>query len=339
VKIDRDLLGNAGQNSGSVSAVTIAGVTIGGSILGGTANAAGQVDGDSSLGVVKIGHDVHGGSAIATGYIVSDGTISSVTIGGSLVGGTANLTGGIFPTELGPVKIGRDLVGGSLAPGAATIDRSGFIETQTRIVSVAIGGSIIAGLDDSAVGELVRNASIRAGDDLGSLSVKGSLIGNVSLNGTSPVIISARGQSSPVGDDMAIGRIAIGGSVERANLFAGYDTSLVPMNDGAQIAAVIVSHDWIASNLVAGTIAGIDGLFGTDDDAPIAGVNPLSRIASIIIKGQVFGTGAAGDHFGFVAREIGAAKITGQTLALTASVTDLPTALSPVTGDVRLREI
>ena len=62
---------------------------------------------------------------------------------------------------------------------------SGFIESVGRIGSVSIGGSIIAGMDRSGGGSLDRNASIRAGDDIGTLTVAGGLIGNVTPQGES----------------------------------------------------------------------------------------------------------------------------------------------------------
>lgn len=352
VNIGHGLLGGAGQNSGSLSTNNLVSVTVGGSLVGGTASAAGQIDGDAALGAVKIGHDVHGGSAGTSGYIVSDGKITSVTIGGSLLGGSANLTGGIFPTELGPVIIGRDLVGGSIAGTTSTLDRSGFIETFSRIASVSIGGSVIAGIDDSAGGALTANASIRAGDDLGSLAVKGSLIGNAAPNGTTPVIISARGQATPVGSiDVAIAKITIGGRVERTNIFAGFDTTLTPVNDGVEIGPVKVGRDWIASNLVAGVQNfGADGdpggagpaadnvNFGDAADVPI-GAGVASRIASILIRGVVVGTATAGDHFGFSAVEIGSFKSLNFTAPLTPGTSNGSIPLSPITGDVAIHEV
>ncbi|MGB8169936.1 MAG: hypothetical protein WCF18_20705 [Chthoniobacteraceae bacterium] len=350
VKIGHDILGGTGQNAAAINPTALASATVGGSIVGGTRIGSGQINGPVSIGAVKVGHDVLGGAGITSGYIVSDGKIASVTIGGSLVGGTANLTGGIFPTELGPVKIGGDLVGGSIAGTAATLDRTGFIESSSRIASVSIRGSIIAGIDDSTAGSLTRSGSIRAGADLGSLSVKGSLVGNVALDGSSLVIISARGQAAPVGGkDVAIGKITIGGRVERANIFAGYATDLVASNDGVQIGKVSVGHDWIASNLVAGVQnLGADGLpggtgadadnvnFGDSFDAPIGAAGIANRIASILIRGAVVGTDTTGDHFGFSAGEIGSFKSLNFTapLSLRSDVIDL----SPITDDVKIRE-
>jgi hypothetical protein len=69
---------------------------------------------------------------------------------------------------------------------------------------------------------------------------------------------------------------------------------------------------------------------GNSEDIP----SPLSRIASISIKGQVIGSTSRSDHFGFVAQQIGSFKASGFTAA-----TDAPIELSLATLDVTLREI
>jgi hypothetical protein len=74
-------------------------------------------------------------------------------------------------------------------------------------------------------------------------------------------------------------------------------------------------------------------------------IEPLvARIASIAIKGVVVGTAAPGnDHFGFVAHVIESFKSLGFTAPLTDNA--LPGAihdvieLSPITGDVTIREV
>src|SRR5205823_11370511 len=114
----------------------------------------------------------------------------------------------------------------------------------------------------------------RAGNDIGSLTVGGSLIGNAG-DGTpanlSPVIISARGQVlQRFGTDVAMGKITIGGNVEFGQILAGYDIGLIPKNADAQIGAVIVGGDWIASSLAAGVVDGGNG-FGNSKNAKISG--------------------------------------------------------------------
>jgi hypothetical protein len=65
----------------------------------------------------------------------------------------------------------------------------------------------------------------------------------------------------------------------------------------------------------------------------------VAKIASITIGGTVTGTASSGDHFGFVAQQIGAFTAGGFTAPLT-SATDAPIDFSFGTGhDVTLREI
>jgi hypothetical protein len=359
VKIGRDVLGGSGQFTGFIIAVTLTSVSIGGSLIGSSGADSGAVE-PADLGAVTIGHDVQGGSGEASGFIFSNSRITSVTIGGSLSGGSNTASGEIIGNgDIGPVHIGHDLLGGSIS-GTASLDQSGYIEsTGARIASVFIGGSIIAGSDASTGGSLTRNASIRARDDIGAVTVRGSLVGNAGSHGDSFVIISARGQHTPAaGTDVAIGKITVGGRVEFAQVYAGYDAALAPRNADAQIGAVTVGGDWAASSLIAGAVnlgaddapggtgANADNVnFGDIHDHKITGgtdsPGTLSQIGRIRIAGQVFGTPkslAAGDRFGFVAEQVGALAIGGAAFPLKAA----PNAdglLLGRTGDMALHEI
>jgi hypothetical protein len=355
VKIGHDILGGSDSKSGIISCDgKLAGVTVGGSLIGGANNDSGEIFSSGDMGAVKIGHDVQGGSGSLSGLINSHGKLAAVGIGGSLIGGYFTGSGGIFGTgaifsssDMGAVKIGHDLSSGSIT-GANSLDESGVIQATGRIASVRIGGSIISGIDSSSA-DLTRSASIRAGNDIGSLTVKGSLVGNFT-NDFSPVIISARGQEFPApGVDLAIGKISVGGRVEFANILAGYDTSLIPKNADAQIGAVSVGGNWVASNLVAGAMNTASGNknFGNADDAKISGVGTtntagiISKIASITIKGLVFGTPVSvstADHYGFVVEQIGSFKAGGFAVAL---MLDAHNDNHPIgtTGDVTIHEI
>lgn len=347
VNIGHDVLGGAGDYSGFIHGfANVASVTIGGSLVGGSGASSGAIYSFGDLGAVKIGHDLQGGAGVISGYINTTGKLAGVTIGGSLHGGTDTASGAIFSHgDLGAVKIGHDLTGSSIT-GATSLDSLGIIEsTAGRIASVTLGGSIILGIDTST-GTLTNNATIRAANDLGSLSVAGGIIGNAgdgtAANG-SPVIIAARGQAGPLPfgttTDLAIGKITVGGRVEFANILAGYKTDLSAVNGDAQIGAVKVGGDWAASNLIAGaknlgaddaaggTGANTDNVnFGDTHDVSIgAGSAIVAKIASITIGGQVFGTPASfspADHFGFVAQQIGAVKIGGNLISFT--VTNAP---------------
>jgi hypothetical protein len=297
------------------------------------------------MGTVKIGRNVLGGTDVGSGAIQSLGKLASVMIGGSLIGGSANDSGEISSVgDLGVVKIGHDLIGGSIT-GSASLSRSGIIEsTAGRIGSVTLGGSILSGSDTSS-GTLSYNATIRAADDLGSLIVKGDIAGNIgdgSAGNFSPVIITARGQAvQKTGIDLAIGKITIGGSVDHANILAGYKTDLTAINGDAQIGMVKVGGDWAASNLVAGAMNAASGnqTFGNGNDASIGSGNAgiTAKISSIVIDGEVIGRpgSSPGATFGFVAEQIVSFKYNGAAVALAAGAHTDKFAGAGVVGNAR----
>jgi hypothetical protein len=336
VKIGGDVRGGGNNQSGSVNAAgKLARITIGGSLLGGAAGDTGEIKSGNDMGPVKIGRDMIGGPSVISGIIeCAAGNLSSVTIGGSLIGGPASSSGKIVANtgKIGLVKIGHDLVGGSVT-GTDFANGTGYIQGRS-IQGVTIGGSLVAGIDTST-GTLRQSGSIRAADDLGAVVVKGGIVGN----STTPVIISARGQAAQTATDLAIASVSVRGHVEFAQILAGFGVDLDALNGDAQIGAIKVGGDWIASSASAGVTAGGDG-FGNANDALIAGGgNIVARIAAIQIGGVATGTAGAGDHFGFVAGQIGSFKSLGFTAPLTASAQKEVIELSPATGDVSIREV
>jgi hypothetical protein len=347
VTIGGNFVGGAGEQSGCIfSGSTIANMIIGGSICGGSgANGSAVIGSIDVLGPLHIGGNILGGSGEAGGRLDSLDKMAAITIGGSVIGGSGQVSASIRSIkDIGFVRIGGDLIGGSISDALSLVG-SGSIESG-RIASVAIGGSIIAGIDNSIIGSLIKNASIRAVDDIGSLTVKGSLIGN----SLSPVIISARGQETLAPNattDMAIRRLSVGKRVEWAQILAGYDVDLTAMNTRASVGTVSVGGDWIASDLVAGVRTDSNqnppNLFGDADDQPIivlgGGDRPLARIGSILIQGVTVGTASGADHFGFVAEVIGTFKSLGFIAGLTPGSNNDVLELSPMTGDVTIREV
>jgi hypothetical protein len=201
---------------------------------------------------------------------------------------------------------------------------------------------IVAGVN-FGTGTTEVSGAIIAGDDLGALTVKGSIIGNAGVgHGATPVLIVARGQHTVLPTattDVAIGKITVSHRVERAQILAGYDTALNPVNADAQIGAVSVGGDWIASSIAAGAVQGGTG-FGSGDTTIGGGgsVNISSKIASIVIKGMLIGTPVStnnGDQFGFVAQQIGSVIVGG--FAITIPTNNTPVAIGDTTDtDIHL---
>ena len=336
VKIGGDVLGGSGSSAGSVGAPNIGAVTVGGNLRGGGGDTSGNIRSDGSLGPVRIGGDVIGGTISSSGRIgATTGPITSVTIGGSLVGGFFNFTGEIVAGgNLGPVKIGGDVRGGS-AFGLSSVDRSGYIQGK-NIASIAVGGSVLAGLWDGLPGTLTKSGSIRADERLGPVTVKGTLVGT----SNSPVIITARGLTTAAGA-LAIRSLTVGGRVEFARILAGYNIELSGMNGNAQIGPVVVGRDWVASSIAAGVLP-VNGMFADADDSPLFTTDDgiVSRIARITIRGAALGTLAGGDHFGFVAQQIGSLSVGGTAFPLKVGAgSDLTGLAVGVTGDLRVREV
>lgn len=347
VKIGGNLEGGGVSGSGIIIALnTLAGVTIGGSILGGSGGLeAGEIISVGAMGPVKIGGNIVGGEGARSGRVVSEASIASITVGGSLLGGLGGDSGQIdVAGAVGSIKIGGNIEGG-VHSGTGSRQDIGFIGAG-RIGNLFVGGSIIAGINNGP-GTLFYSGAVRVTDDIGSIVVKGSLIGN----STNPVLITARGQATPGATaDVAIKSLTIGGRVELTDILAGYAAISPPFatNADAQIGAVVVGGDWIASNLIAGVQD--DGgpqrnvFFGDGDDQKITGGTDttarISKIASITIKGTARGTLGAGDHFGFVAQQIGSFKIGTTAFPLTVgSANDLAGLPVGITGDLRVREV
>jgi hypothetical protein len=315
VKIGHDVQGSTGSDTGMILAGgRVAGVTIGGSLLGGPGTGSGRILSGGDMGPVKIGGDVRGGR------IFSNGKLANISLGGSLLGGSYDGAGSIETGgDMGPVKIGGDIVGADIF-GSASLSETGYISGR-RIASLSVGGSVRAGVDAST-GSLTRNASVRAVNDIGPVTVLGGLIGAAHADGNpadgdfTPVIISARGQANlalTATSDLAIRSLTVGGNVDRGQVLAGYSPDLVPLNADAQIGSVAVDGDWIASDLVAGAVA--NGSFGDADDMKIAGPGTtdrdaiVSKIGRITVQGHVLGTDGVADQFGFVAQQIGSFKV------------------------------
>ena len=346
VKIAGNVTGGVGIHSGAISASRIASVAIGRSLIGGLGESSGFVTSGHDIGAVTINGDVAGGAGENSGLVQAFGKLASVTIGGSVMGGTAIHSGSIQSLlELTTLTIQGSLVGGSVS-GVDTLFRSGVVEAD-RISTITIGGSIVSGTDDTT-GAFGANGAILVKNDIGTLTIKGSIIGN----STNPALITARGQAATVGTtDLAIGKLTVNGRVEYGRIVAGDGLWTGSANNAdAQIGQVVVGHDWISSDLVAGAAAGINGFFGNGDDTKIGAngglgvrdvANVFSKITSIVIGGQVIGTANIGDHFGFVAENIGSFKVKGGTTTYTqlSGNGNDDILLSLFDYDVRLNEI
>ncbi|MEQ1859559.1 MAG: VCBS repeat-containing protein [Chthoniobacteraceae bacterium] len=315
VKIGGDLVGGAGALSGYVEAPAIASLTVGGSMLGG----AGTFSGGAL-----------GGAFAFPGSLATSGSLGAVTIGGDQRGGDGIFSGALFAgTGIGKVAIKRDQIGGAGSASALLFTAN----PGANIASVSIGG-------DARGGDAVFSGGILAGGTLGPVSIAGDVIGTAEqaylIRGAGPLTGLA---------SLAITSLKVGGDFERALVLAGFAAENVPVNGHAQIGAISVGGDWIASSVTAGLIpraGALDatGFFGNGDDKFIAGgpTNVIAIIASITIKGQVRGTLETGDRFGIVAQQINSVTIGGVKVALTPGLDSAGFAIGQ-TPDFFVREV
>ncbi len=344
-RIGQSLIGGTGGDSGEIfSTGNMGSLTIGGDLVGGSGGDSGAIFCSGNLAGIMVAGSLLGGDGGDTGEIFVDGAAGAVTVGGDVQGGGGGSSGDITVTgNLGAVTIKGNLVGGSISgSGAVSLSHSGYVTGQ-RIASLVVGGSIVAGSNTSTNGATLTNSgAVQAVNDIGPITVKGSLEGN----STNPVFITARGQAtvSPKATvDLAIASLTVNGRVEMADILAGYDTSGNAVNGNASIGAVKVGLDWIASNIAAGVETGDSSMnFGkaTDHEVlPESNPDLISQIASIVIGGQVLGTPTVTtDHFGLDAEQIGSFSVGGTSYALKPGPHN--DGLQPVgaTGDVDLFE-
>jgi hypothetical protein len=263
-----------------------------------------------------------GDSAEESGTIRVDGTLASLTIKGNLLGGTANHSGAIvIGSDVGRIVINGSVQGGDLSDDAdGDLSGSALIQVKSA-VSITIGGSIISGADYSSADKIVNSATIRIAQNIGKLTVKGSILGNVET----PVFITASGQEVielNTHKDFAFGNITVGGSVRHASILSGYGIGEVATeseeNPNAQIGTVFVKGDWVASNLLSG--ARWSDSFGDGLDSKATGVDTpaiTARISSITVVGQIIGSAdSTTDQFRFMAQAIDKMTVSGTLVSL-----------------------
>jgi len=334
--------GGSGINSGYVAAQNnLTSLTIGGSLQGSNGANSGSVEvGGSTTGILKVTGNVNGGSGLESGRIMVNEKAANIQIGGSIRGGTNNLTGIVASDgTITSITVNGNIVGGN-ASGSQDLNWSGGIFGE-RILTLVLNGSLIAGRDKTT-GTYSLSGVIGARDDIVNATIKGHLKGN----STNSAMILARGQVTPtVTTDVAIGTLTVNGRAEFAQILAGvFPGGAANQNADAQITNVTIGGDWISSSISAGVVAGVDAKYGTADDVKIAGAGVKdvaglsSKITSLTIGGQAYGSPSVLDHFGIVAENVGSLKVGGTVMTLFAGNgnDDFAIGLFP---DFRLNEI
>jgi hypothetical protein len=262
------------------------------------------VDGD--LAQIAAGNGAGANAGVGALEARSLGALGTTT---QLPGGT---TESVIKGTLGKMKLARNMSGATL-------------EVSDDLPALSIRGSVL----DSA---------IRSDGKIGHVKIRGDLRGSAG----EPSAITARGdaQRGSAREAIAIRAIRVGGSLDHAEILAGYAVDGAAVNGDVRIGRILVGGNWSGSDLVAGSVAGDDGLFGTEDDALIPDENTIvSRIASVLIKGEVLATEDANDHFGIVAAQISAARNGERTIGLEPGPGNDINVRAGAADDVRIMEI
>ena len=307
---------NSTNDSGKVTAGGgLTSATIMGDILGGAGARSGAIQIAGSIGKIVVGSaDAHGGNLIggtgvdsgtisaggrvgSSGLEVSGGTLTNALLYGTIQGGPASGSGGILAgtqitkLDLRGSLIGGDSLGGSLDTTSA-VTQTGYV-LAGRIAQMTVGGDVRTGTDSG--NGLYDSGVIRTIQDIASLTIHGDVVGNA----TTRAVISAGLNGSKGAATPAIGNLTIGGTTSYLDIAAGYRQANftsglgTAYNADASIGNVVFQGDVKATNVIAGTTAGSDGRFGTDDDLKIdqtyTGNNPkiTSTIASVTFNGQI----------------------------------------------------
>lgn len=274
---------------------------------------------------VQIDGDVHGRISSSNSIIstrikgdltgeVRGASLGGVRVDGNVVGHEEEFSGTIRAVDhVKRIWIGGDLVGGNLT-GSESLTHTGAISAGS-ISSVVIRGSLIAGVD-SGEGKLELSGGIYALFDIGSVQIGDSIIGNE----THPALIIAEYGGVPPDDGgaaISIGKVSVRNNVEFAEILAGLDGAHIPSEMDAFIGTVTVGKNWVASSIVAGARdQGAPGFGVGDTLARPEGDWIIAQIAKINIKGNVMGSAASSDAFGFVAGEVTKLMIGGREIAL-----------------------
>jgi hypothetical protein len=312
-------------------------ITVRGNLLG-TLEVEGGVKSLNVLGKIL------GGETLDSGRVDVSGVLGTAKIG-ALIGGAGQHAGSLHAGSAGTLTVVRSIIGG-------TGQESGSITADGSIASLTINGDVRAlgtgaGVDSASVLAQVNLPKVIIRGDLeGGRLAAGGQLGAVSILGDATGLIAAAGKAAPqsVAEAIAIKSVYVGGTAAHLSIIAGHDFTGAAHADNAsvQMGGIKIDGNLYASDIAAGVSAGADGVYGTGDDAAFSSGNSIvSRIASITVLGNCDGTpynfpGGQTDHFGIVAKQIGAMVIGTKGIGLTNGKDDISIG---TTGDFEVREI
>jgi hypothetical protein len=238
--------------------------------------------------------------------------MGSVIIRGNVVGGTGSNSAMTSGASIKSVLIEGDIDEGFGA-------RSGsIVALEGNLTSLVVKGSV--DLVENSQQEQSNAIFFSAADSIGSMTFG-------ALNGTGGF---TQGYITAVN---TIGKVTVVNDASYFQILAGYESSSEgfnadPVNSKAKINNVVIGTTGTGNmrgvDIVAGVMASDfsgegDNQFGTDDDTPIFpfSSDAVSRIASVVIKGDILPSNEFFGHNGIVAGQIDFVKIAGSKVPLT----------------------
>jgi hypothetical protein len=306
---------------------------------------SGRIRAFGKLASVSLGGDLIGGGGFyldvaegisVGGQIASGGPMGSVVINGNVIGGA-----GANSAQINGESIAKVVIEGDVTQGLAEKTAS-VIASRGNLTSLTVKGTVT----------LVENITNEEGYRL-QFSANGS-IGSASFGALSGTGGFSTGLITAVN---SIGKLTVENSAKYFEVLAGYNPDHEQINSKATINKVIIGTTGdgnlqgvdIVAGVTAGSLTGVsDGYFGTADDSPITPFSSksVSRIASVVIKGNVLLSPSQTDHYGIVAGQIDFVKINGVALKLTPRIDVIevnpppgPIVIGPQPGDFTVREV
>ena len=172
----------------------------------------------------------------------------------------------VIKGDLGQIDSGNDLDPrpGLLSLSAHSLGQRGI---DTQLPGGSLQSEIVGAFKTLKLVGGMQDAVLSVSGDIGTIAIKGDVLGSAirtdgkigAINiggdlGGQSATISARGTLAPASDAkaLAIGAFSIGGSVDHAQILAGYDRTGAAVNADAAIGRVTVGGNWTASDLAAG---------------------------------------------------------------------------------------
>ena len=271
--IGRD--GNLADDGDIFAGAAIGNVSVQHDVRGGDASYDGIIASTTTLGTVTIGGSVYGGGGEYSGTVGGGTNVTRVAVGGSVIGGMGESSGVIYGGYHGNGTVGKVTIGGSVAGGDGIYSGLvGYLYDGTSNVSlttVVIGKDIIGG------GATYSGGVWSDGGSIGSLTVKGSLIGGT---------YSFSSNSGFIESSLQVGLISIGGSL---------------YGEDAVGSGSIIAQAGITTLDIGGSIYGGGG--NSDGEVDCTGTIGVLNIHGSVIGGSGNGSGS-----------VLAAKVTTETI-------------------------